>query len=144
MNLTVPVKYVFITHSTKTYLAQCADLASPFAKVCSIVQESEKGAFDALGHGHPFMAKGMSFHWELLGTKPYFDVDVESHGRILDELRRFVEEGKIKCHLKRRLRLDLKGVRKAHELIEGGGVIGKVGLGVDVEDEDGKGGEVFA
>ena len=59
------------------------------------------------------------------------------------------EEGRIKCHLKRRLRCWIwRRWGKAYELIEGGegGVVEEVGLGVDFEGEAGKGGggEVFA
>jgi NADPH:quinone reductase-like Zn-dependent oxidoreductase len=139
----VPVDYILITHSTRQYLAQCAEIAAPLGKVCSVVQETEKGAFDALGHDHPFMAKSLSFHWELLGTKPYFDVDVNNHGRILNALKGYIEEGTIKCHLQKTMRLDRRGLLEGHELIEGGGVMGKVGLGIDVEDEKGEGGEAF-
>lgn len=37
LKLDVPLKYIFITHRTEQYLAQCAELAAPFGKVCSIV-----------------------------------------------------------------------------------------------------------
>lgn len=112
----------------------CGRIAAPFGKVCSIVQ----------GHtpmyGTQFMAKSLSFIWCLLGTKPYYHVDVESHGKILKELTGLIESGTIKCHLTRRLRLTLNGLREGHRIIEKGGAIGKIGLGVD---EDGIG-EAFA
>ena len=77
------------------------------------------------------MAKSLTFVWELLGTKPWYKVDVESHGKILKELAELLEKGEVKCHLKQSLRLDLEGLRKGHELIEGGKTIGKNGLSVD-------------
>lgn len=88
-------------------------------------------------YGTEFMAKSLSFIWELLSTKPYYGIDAESHGKMLEELASLVDEGKIKCHLQKRFRLDLEGLRKAHETIEEGGSMGKNGLGVDVESDHG-------
>ncbi len=122
LRLDVPLKYIFITHSTDSYLATCAQIAAPFAKVCSIVQGK------VLMYGTEFMAKSLSFIWALLGTKPYYGVDVDSHGKILKELAELVDQGVIKCTLKQTLKLDLEGLRKAHRIIEKGGSIGKIGL----------------
>ncbi|GAD97675.1 quinone oxidoreductase [Paecilomyces variotii No. 5] len=134
LGLNVPLRYIFITHTTDQYMEVCGRIAAPFGKVCSIVQGQ------ALMYGTKFMAKSLSFIWCLLGTKPYYQVDVESHYKILEELTDLIESGKIKCHLTRRLRLTLEGLREGHRLIEEGGVIGKIGLGVN---EHGTG-EAFA
>ena len=109
----------------------------PFAKVCIIVQAKNIQMYRTA-----FMAKSLCYVWELLGTKPYYGVDVESHVRILRELARLVDKGEIKCPLQKRLRLNLEGLRKEHEIIEGGQSMRKVGLGVDVDGGDG-GREVF-
>ena len=129
LHLDFPLKYIFITHSTDSYLATCAQMAAPFAKVCSIVQGKVQM------YGTEFMAKSLSYIWALLGTKPYYGVDLDSHGKILKELAELVDRGVIKCTLKQTLRLDLEGLREAHRIIEKGGSIGKVGLKVP---EDGK------
>ncbi|KAJ6276422.1 hypothetical protein J3E71DRAFT_336185 [Bipolaris maydis] len=92
LKLDVPIKYIFITHTpTSGYLAPAAKICAPFGK--------------------------SGFVWALLGTKPYYGVDVESHGKILKDLARMLDEGTIKCHLSR-----------AHEIIEGGKAVGKVAL----------------
>lgn len=82
-------------------------------------------------YGTEFMSKSLTFVWCLLGTKPYHKVDVESHHRILEELTDLIDASKIKCHITKRLRLTLDGVKNGHELLQSGGSIGKVGLGVD-------------
>jgi len=124
LKLDVPIKYVFITHTpTSGYLAPAAKICAPFGKVCSIVQDKEIPMY-----GTEFMAKSLTFVWALLGTKPYYGVDVESHGRILDELRGLLDDGTVKCHCGQKLRLDEEGLRKAHEIIEGGKAVGKVAL----------------
>lgn len=86
-------------------------------------------------YGTEFMSKSMSFIWALLGTKPYHGVDLDSHGKILDEVKELIEQGHVKCTLKTRERLTLEGLRKGHELVASGKSIGKVGVGVDVEGE---------
>ena len=79
-------------------------------------------------YGTEFMAKSLTFTWALLGTKPYYGVDVETHGRILEELAQMLDDGKVKCHCMQKLKVDEDGLRKAHEIIEGGKAIGKVAL----------------
>ncbi|KAL9088586.1 MAG: hypothetical protein Q9165_006106 [Trypethelium subeluteriae] len=130
LKLPVPIKYVFITHTpTSGYLAPAAALCAPFGKVCSIVQDQE---LDKM-YGTEFLAKSLTFVWALLGTKPYYGVDLESHGKILRDLAKWIDEGKIKCHLQQQVPLTTEGVRKAHQIIEDGKAIGKVGLGIDVD-----------
>ena len=82
-------------------------------------------------YGTEFMAKSLTFVWELIGTKPWYRVDVESHGRILTELKDLLEKGEAQCHLRNSLRLDLNGLREAHDLVEAGKTIGKNALAVD-------------
>lgn len=126
LDLKVPIKYVFITHQTAPYLAPVAKICAPFGKVCSIVQTKEMPMY-----GTEFMAKSLTFVWELLGTKPWYGVQLDSHGKILKELAELVEKGEAQSHLQQTFRLDVDGLRKAHEAIEGGGSMGKNGLGVD-------------
>ena len=79
------------------------------------------------------MAKSVTFVWCLLGRKPYYGVDLDSHGKILKELKGLVEEGKIKCTLTKALKLTLEGLREGHRTVEGGSNMGKLALGIDVE-----------
>ena len=127
LNLDVPVKYIFITHSTDQYMDVCAKVAAPFGKVCSIVQGQAKM------YGTEFMAKSLSFIWCLIGTNPVYGVNVGSHHRILEELRQYLESGKISCHLTQRLPLTLDGLREAHRGIESGGNIGKAAVVIDTK-----------
>ncbi|CAA9961232.1 Quinone oxidoreductase [Pyrenophora teres f. maculata] len=124
LKLNVPIKYVFITHTpTSGYLAPAAKICAPFGKVCSIVQDKEMPMY-----GTEFMAKSLTFVWALLGTKPYYGVDVESHGKILNDLAGMLDDGTVKCHCTQKLKVDEEGLRKAHEIIEGGKAVGKVAL----------------
>lgn len=82
-------------------------------------------------YGTEFMAKSLTFIWCLIGTKPVYETDVESHHRILEELSRLLDSGEIRCHLTHRFGLTLDGLREAHRSIESGGNIGKTGLTID-------------
>jgi NADPH:quinone reductase-like Zn-dependent oxidoreductase len=128
------LRYIFITRNTDEYLPVVSRIAAPFGKVCSIVQGQ------ASMYGTEFMAKSLTYSWELLSTKArYPDAlhqpgsRVRPHGEMLTELARLIDDGKIKCHLTKRL-------KEAHELVESGKSIGKVGLGVEEAGE----GEAFA
>ncbi|KAL1602945.1 hypothetical protein SLS59_004600 [Nothophoma quercina] len=124
LKLEVPIKYVFITHTpTSGYLAPAAKILAPFGKVCSIVQDKEMPMY-----GTEFMAKSLTFVWALLGTKPYYGVQPESHGKILERLKELLDNNEVKCHNTQKLKVDVEGVRRAHEIIEGGKAIGKVSL----------------
>lgn len=127
LNLQVPISYVFITHSTAQYLAPVAAVAAPFAKVCSIVQTKEFPMY-----GTEFMAKSLTFIWELMGTGPWYGVDVDRSGMVLAKLAELLDNKTVKCHLIKKLPLNRDGLKKAHEMVESGSVIGKIGLGVDV------------
>jgi zinc-binding alcohol dehydrogenase family protein len=136
LHLEYPIKYIFITSRTEQYFHACGEICAPFGKVCSIVQTEEMNKM----YGTEFMAKSLSFIWELLGTKPYYGVDVNSHGNILQELASLVEKGVIKSHATKTLPLTLEGVREGHRLVEAGGSIGKNALGIE---EDGVGDAAF-
>lgn len=79
-------------------------------------------------YGTEFMSKSLSFIWCHLGTKLYYNVDIGSHHRILEELSRLIDSGKIKCHLGKRLKFTLDGLKEAHEVVESGKRTGKVAL----------------
>ena len=83
-------------------------------------------------YGTEFMTKSLTFIWE-----PYYGVDTDSHGKVLKELAELVDAGKIRSYLRKSLRLDLNGLRKEHQTIEGERIMGKVGLGVNVEIKGG-------
>ncbi|KAK7541150.1 chaperonin 10-like protein [Phyllosticta citribraziliensis] len=127
--LPMPIKYVFITYRTEQYMDAAAAICAPFGKVCSIVQTKELNMY-----GAQWMAKCLTFVWELLGTKPWYGVDVESHGEILRRLASWVDEGRIVSHLRETMPLTVDGIVRAHQAVEASRVVGKVGLEVQ---EDG-------
>ena len=75
-------------------------------------------------YGTPAMAKSLTFVWALLGTKPYYGIDLESHGKILEELRGLANDGRVKSTLKQHVKRG--DTREAHRLQEEGGHMGKI------------------
>jgi NADPH:quinone reductase-like Zn-dependent oxidoreductase len=57
--------------------------------------------------------------------------DEEKHHRWFEELARLLGDGTVKCHLTRRLKLSLAGLKEAHRENEAGSGIGKTAVGVD-------------
>lgn len=125
LRLDVPLKYIFITHSTDQYMGACGEICAPFGKVCTIVQAQ------AHMYGTNFMSKSLSFCWCVLSTRLYWGVDLNGHHRILVYLKELVDRGIIRCPLTKRLPLTLEGIRESHLLTESSKNIGKIGLGVE-------------
>ncbi|KAE8406547.1 hypothetical protein BDV37DRAFT_280823 [Aspergillus pseudonomiae] len=119
LHLDVPIKYVYITYSTSQYLGVCSDIIAPLGKVCSIVQSPDMNMY-----GTQFMSKSLTFVWCWLGSRMYHGVDTNQWKK-LEELSALIDAGKIKCHLTRRLQLDLEGIKEAHRILESGKAIGK-------------------
>jgi NADPH:quinone reductase-like Zn-dependent oxidoreductase len=120
-------RYIYITHSTDQHLNACGDIAAPLGKVCSIVQG------EARMHGTQFMSKSLAYIWCWLGTKPYWGIASDDHRKMLEELAGYIDSGKIKSHLTKRMKLTVESLRKGHELIEAKSVIGKIAFGVEEE-----------
>lgn len=89
-----------------------------------------------------FMSKPLTFSWCWLGTEPFYRHYTalagtggwsypEKHHKWLTELTELLNNGIVKPHLTRRLKLTLEGIKEAHRMIESGTTIGKIGLGVD-------------
>lgn len=126
----VPLRYAFITSRTEQYIHPIADVLVTFGKVCSIVQAK----FDM--YGSQFMSKSLTFSWCWLCSGAYHGYvndDEEKHHRWFEELAQMLDDGTVKCHLMRRLKLSLAGLKEAHRENEAGAGIGKTALGVDEE-----------
>jgi NADPH:quinone reductase-like Zn-dependent oxidoreductase len=116
--------------STEQYLSVASDICAPLGKICSIVQSSVNF------YGTQFLSKSLTFSWCWLGSRGYHDYDREAQHVMMESLAKYIDEGKIRSTLTRRLKLTTEGLRLGHELIESKATIGKIGLGVDEEGED--------
>lgn len=102
LQLDVPIKSVFISHTpTPGYLAPVAQILAPFGKVFSILQDKEM-----LICGTEFTAKRLTSVSALLGTEPYYGVQPESYGKILERLSELLDNDDVKCPSTQKLNMD--------------------------------------
>jgi hypothetical protein len=114
---------------TEQYIHPLGKICAPFAKVCSIVQAK----FDL--YGTEFMSKSMTFSWDWLGSSAYHRTNLENYHRIFGTLAHYMDEGMLVPNLSRRLKLNVAGLKEAHQLIESSTTVGKISLGVDEPGE---------
>ena len=118
------VDYVFCLSTIEPYLAQFPAIVAPQGKICAIV-----GTQKPLDLG-PLMAKSVTFAWELMFTRPaYQTADMITQHQILDEAAALVEKGVLRTTLTTNLgAITAANLKRAHALLEGGRVIGKLAL----------------
>jgi hypothetical protein len=122
-------RYAYVVARTEQYIHPLGKICAPFSKVCSIVQAK----FDF--YGSDFMSKSMTFSWDWLGSSGYHHTNLENYRRIFGTVAHHVDEGKLVLNLHKRLKLNLAGLKEAHQLIESGTTVGKLALGVDEPGE---------
>jgi NADPH2:quinone reductase len=101
-----------------------AELLTPRGEIVAI---DEPPGLDLL----PLKAKSLTWHWELMFTRPLFEPASTAQREILDEVARLVDAGTIRSTLTTRLDgLTAANLREAHRMVESGGMVGKVVLAV--------------
>jgi zinc-binding alcohol dehydrogenase family protein len=121
---TAEVDYVLCLSTIEPYVSQFPSIVAPQGKICAIV-----GTPKLLDLG-PLMAKSATFAWELMFTRPaYQTADMIRQHEILDEAAALVEKGVLRATMTANLgRIDAANLTRAHALLEGGRVIGKLVL----------------
>ena len=75
----------------------------------------------------PLKAKSITWHWELMFTRPMFEPESTYQRELLNETARLVDAGTLRTTLTTRLRgLTPENLREAHRMVEAGGMVGKV------------------
>jgi NADPH2:quinone reductase len=118
------VDYILCCNSTDLHFPAFASIIAPQGKICAIVG-TQKPVDLA-----PLMAKSVTFAWELMFTRPTFQTaDMAAQHAILDETASLVEAGTLTTTVATRLgAINAANLRRAHALLEGGHVIGKIVL----------------
>ncbi len=118
------VDYILCCNSTDLYFDSMVELIAPQGHICSIVDNTKPLAMNKL------KAKSASFSWEFMFTRAMFKTDdmIEQH-HILNELARLLDEGILKTTLGETLSpINASNLRRAHEKMEAGSMIGKLVL----------------
>ncbi len=115
--------FVFSTTATDRHAAQIAELIAPQGRLGLI---DDPDAIDV----RLFKRKSVSIHWEFMYTRSMFETaDIEAQGKLLDEVARLVDAGRLRTTLTEVLRpIDAANLRKAHALLESGRARGKIVL----------------
>jgi NADPH:quinone reductase-like Zn-dependent oxidoreductase len=113
------VDYVFSPVSGQN-IGAYAKLLKPRGAVVAI---DEPPGMDLL----PLKTKSISWHWELMFTRPLFEPESTVQRDLLNEVARLVDAGELRTTLTTRLSpIDAAQLREAHRMVESGGMIGKV------------------
>jgi NADPH2:quinone reductase len=106
------------------YWSAMADLIAPQGAMVAIVGNVKPMAMDVV------RSKSATICWELMFTRPRFQTPdmIEQH-RLLNEVADRLDAGKLKCTLKETLSpISGANLRKAHDYLESGTMIGKLVL----------------
>ena len=121
---TPEVDFVFCLSGIEPYVAALPAIVAPQGKICAIV-----GTQAPLALG-PLMAKSVTFAWELMFTRPAYETpDMIVQHDILEQAAVLVEKGVLRTTLTENLgAISATTLKRAHALLEGGRVIGKLVL----------------
>ncbi|MCO7737144.1 zinc-binding alcohol dehydrogenase family protein [Brucella intermedia] len=115
--------FVFSTTQTLDHLSEIVRLIAPQGRF-GLIDDPDK--LDIM----PFKRKSVSVHWELMFTRPiYQTVDMAEQGRLLNEVAKLVDEGKIRTTLTEVLSpISAANLKAAHSVLESGKAKGKIVL----------------
>ena len=115
--------FVFSTTETHRHLKEIVALIAPQGRFGLI---DGPDSLDVLG----FKQKVVSTHWEYMFARPVFGTpDMDEQGKLLDEVARLIDAGKIRTTLTETLKpINAANLKKAHALIESGKARGKIVL----------------
>lgn len=115
--------FVFSTTHTDSHLEGIVELMAPQGRFGLI---DNPKTLDA----SPLMRKSLSLHWELMFTRSLFQtVDMDEQGKLLAEVSRLVDQGKIRTTLAEHFgAINASNLKRAHALIESNRAKGKIVL----------------
>ena len=120
-----PVDYIAnFSGELDAYWGAMAELIAPQGAMVAIVGNQKPMAMDVV------RSKSATVCWELMFTRPRFQTaDMIEQHRLLNEVSARLDAGKLKCTLKETLSpISAANLRKAHEKLESGTMIGKLVL----------------
>ena len=115
--------FVFSTTHTDTHLEGIVEFMAPQGRFGLI---DDPKVLDA----NPLKRKSLSLHWELMFTRSLFKTaDMGEQGKLLAEVSRLVDEGKIRTTLGEHFgTISAANLKRAHALIESNRAKGKIVL----------------
>ncbi len=114
------VDYILSPHSRDNVDAY-AEIIRPFGEITAL---DEPKGLDLL----PLKTKSVAWHWELMFTRPMFETpDMIEHKHLLSHVADLVDEQRLRTTMTQAIDdFSAAGLRRAHELVESGRMVGKV------------------
>jgi zinc-binding alcohol dehydrogenase family protein len=113
------VDFLFSPHS-RDNVDTYAEIMRPFGHITAI---DEPDSLDLL----PLKEKSIAWHWELMFTRPLFGFDMVAQQRLLTEAASLVDRGVLRSTATSAVNdFTAAGLRRAHQQVESGRMIGKV------------------
>jgi zinc-binding alcohol dehydrogenase family protein len=114
------VDCIFSTHSAGNVEA-FAELLVPFGRIVAI---DDPEGLDLM----PLKAKSVTWHWELMFTRPLFQTaDMVAQHALLDRVAKLVDEGAVRSTMTKEFTpFTASTLREVHEMVEGGHTRGKL------------------
>jgi NADPH2:quinone reductase len=118
------VDYIACFNDLDQHWAAIGDLIAPQGAIVAIVGNQKPLPMDAV------RAKSATLCWELMFTRPRFQTaDMIEQHRLLNQIADWLDSGKLRCTLRETLSpINAQNLRKAHEKLESGTMIGKLVL----------------
>jgi len=119
-----PVDYIANFNDLDTHWAAMGQLIAPQGSMVAIVGNQKPLPMDVV------RSKSATMCWELMFTRPRFKTaDMIEQHRLLDQVSDWLDSGKLRGTLKETLSpINAANLRKAHEKLESGTMIGKLTL----------------
>ncbi|WP_184804473.1 zinc-binding alcohol dehydrogenase family protein [Rhizobium leucaenae] len=120
-----PITHIAALNETDRHWPAIAEIIAPGGKIGVITNHD---SLDAT----PLRAKSASLHWEDVVTRMALGTpaDLIAHHRILEEVSSLADAGVIRSTATKELRpIGAASLRDAHELVEGGRMLGKIVIG---------------
>lgn len=118
------VDYIACFNDLDAHWPAIGELIAPQGGIVAIVGNQKPLPMDAV------RAKSATLAWELMFTRPRFQTPdmIEQH-RLLNQVADWLDAGKLRCTLRETLSpINAQNLRKAHEKLESGTMIGKLVL----------------
>jgi NADPH2:quinone reductase len=118
------VDYIFCLNATEQHWDNMVEAIVPQGKICAIVETHKLLNLSALQY------KSVTFVWEVMFTRSLFQTpDILEQHHLLNCVAELVDAGELQTTLAECLSpINAANLRRAHELIERGSMIGKVVL----------------
>ncbi|MCK4203751.1 zinc-binding alcohol dehydrogenase family protein [Brucella pituitosa] len=115
--------FVFSTTQTMDHFNEIVSLIVPQGRFGLI---DDFDTFDVA----PLKRKSVSIHWEMMFTRPVFETaDMNEQGKLLNEVARLIDAGKIKTTVTEVLSpINAANLKQAHGVLESGKAKGKIVL----------------